>query len=151
MFIECSYAYRIPKNTRNTWRLAWFRYETFIYLFELNVLWHEERVKQFLTMLTVRLSSALNSLTQTTHGHPVDLNWSPLAQIKNRRPSSSVESKLTIFFFFQITKSSAHRFRSWRHSHPKSYSLSGFFIVTSVIVTSSPRAREHLHSMCVPN
>ena len=25
------------------------------------------------------------------------------------------------------------------------------FIVTSVIVTSSPRAREHLHSMCAPN
>ena len=29
MFIECSYAYRNPKNTRN-----WFRYDTFIYLFE---------------------------------------------------------------------------------------------------------------------
>ena len=34
---------------------------------------------------------------------------------------------------------------------PSPISYLGFFIVTSVIVTSSPRAREHLHSMCVPN
>ena len=49
-------------------------------------------------MLTVRTSSALNSLTQPTRGHPVD-PWSGLAQIKNRLPSSSVESQLTAFFF----------------------------------------------------
>ena len=35
--------------------------------------------------------------------------------------------------------------------HIPSSFLSGVFIVTSVIVTSSPRAREHLHSMCAPN
>ena len=34
---------------------------------------------------------------------------------------------------------------------PRSYFLSGVFIVTSLIVTSTSRAREHLHSMCAPN
>ena len=46
----------------------WFRYETFIYLFEIKVFRHEEKETQYLTMLTVRTSSALNSLTQPTHG-----------------------------------------------------------------------------------
>ena len=38
------------------------------------------------------------------------------------------------------------RFRAWYHSRPWSNFQPGFFIVTSLIVTSAPRAREHLHS-----
>ena len=52
----------------------------FIYLIEFKVFRNEERETQFLTMLTVRTSSALNLLTQPTCGHPVDLNWSRLGK-----------------------------------------------------------------------
>ena len=31
--------------------------------------------------------------------------------------------------FFQIPKSSAHRFQAWRHSHPHVHFLSGFFLL----------------------
>ena len=80
-------------KTRN-----WFRYETFIYLFEFKVFQHEERETQFLTMPTVCTSSALNSLTKTMCGHPIDPNWSALAQIKNWLPSSSIESQTNCLF-----------------------------------------------------
>ncbi len=62
---------------------------------------------------------------------------------KNQLASSSLKSQHTAFFFKSL-RIPAHRFRAWRHLHPQSYFLSGFFIVTSGIVTSSPRAREHL-------
>ena len=58
-------------------------------------------------------------------------------------------SNLNSCFFFQIP--SAHRFGAWLHSRVWSYFLSGVFIVTCVIVTSAPRTREHLHSICAPN
>ena len=59
-----------------------------IYLFEFKVFRHEERERdtQFLTMLTVCTSSALNSLTQPTRGHPVDPNWSHLGELRKSTP-----------------------------------------------------------------
>ena len=44
-YVKCTLG--IPKNTRNR-----FRYKTFIYLFEFKVFQHEERVTQFLSILT---------------------------------------------------------------------------------------------------
>ena len=64
--------------------------------------------------------------------------------------SSRFKSQLTAFFFKNHPKSTAHRFRVWRHSHPQSSFLSGVFIIISVLVTSSPRECEHLRSMCAP-
>ena len=134
--------HRESRNTRNTWRLSWFRYETFYYLFEFKVFRHEERETQFLTMLTFPSDP-------TTCGTPLQTTGLASTSSKNCLPSSSFESQLTLFF--QIPKSSAYRFRAWRHSLSRSHLLSGFFIVTFMIVTSAPRACEHLHSMCAPN
>ena len=120
---KCSYAYRNPKNTKLV------QVRKFLLLFEFKVFRHEERETQFL---------------QQTHG----IFRRPPTK-KNRLPSSRLESQLTTIF--QIPKSSARRFRAWRHSRPWSYFLSGVLIVTSLIVTSFPRAREYLHSMCAPN
>ena len=76
----------------------------------------------------------------------------PTTRSASRRPNwTRLASDLNQLLFFQKSpKPSAHRFRAWRHSHPQSYFLSGVFIMTSVIVTSSPREREHLRLMCVP-
>ena len=62
------------------------------------------------------------------------LVW-PRRAPENQLPSSCVESQFTVFF--QIQKSSAHRFRAWCHSGAWLHFLSGGFIVTSVIVTST--------------
>ena len=86
----------------------------------------------------------------TTRGHPVVHNWAGLAKVRkinSLRPASDLSKLL---FFKNHPKYSAHRFQAWRHTHPQSHLLSGVFIMTSVIVTSSPREREHLRSMCAP-
>ena len=134
------------RKTRN-----WFRYETFIYLFEFKVFRHEEREReseregererkretQLLSLLTIPSDLA-------TCGTPPQTTGLALASSENRLPSSSIESQL----FFQIPKSSAHRFRAWRHSRPRLHFLSGVFIVTSVIVTSTP-TRVNTCTQCV--
>ena len=56
---------------------------------------------------------------------------------------------LNLLFFFKFQNPQC--FRVWHHSRPRSISYLFFFIVTSLIVISAPRAREHLHSMCAPN
>ena len=114
------------RKTRN-----WFRYETFIYLFEFKVFWHEESETQFLSMLTFP--------SDPHHVRPPAANyWSGLGDLQ----------KSTCFVQAQI---SARHFRAWHHSRPRSHFLSGVFIVIFLIVTSAPRAFEHLHSMCAPN
>ena len=119
-------------NTYNSFFLG-FRYETFYYLFEFKV-FRYERETQFLSILTFPSDPAANYR-------------SGLGELqKSTPPPSKSKSQL-----FSNSKSSAHRFRAWRHSHPQFHFLSGVFIVTSVIVTSFPRMREHLHSMCAPN
>ena len=90
----------IRNHSKHLTTLFWLRYETFFYFFEFKVFRHEEKETHFFTMLTVRTSSALNSLNQPTRGHPVDPNWSGLAQIKHRLHSSIVEFQLTVFVFF---------------------------------------------------
>ena len=79
----------------------WFRYETFYYLFEFKVFRHEERETQFLAMLTVCTSSALDSRTQPTRRHPADPNWSRLGELRKSTRSVSVQisTQLTFFFF----------------------------------------------------
>ena len=104
-----------------------------------------ERETRFLTTLTVCPSSVLNSLTQRTRGHPVDPNWSGVAQIKNCLPSSSVESQLTAFF--QIPKSSDHRFRAW--SYPQSHFLSVFFLFRYLWLSHPHRTRVNTCTQCV--
>ena len=81
--------------------------------------------------------------------HPAANYWSGLGKLQ--KSTCFVQAQISTHCFFQIPKSSAHRFQAWRHSRRRSHFLSGVFIMTSVIVTSSPRVREHLHSMCTPN
>ena len=138
------------QNTRNTWRLSWFRYKTFIYLFEFKF---STRGKGDTISYYADCSFIVSS--QLTDSTNAQASCRPLVWPRPDQKSTTflcVESQLTAFFF-QILKSSAHRFQAWCHSHPQSYFLSGVFIVTSVIVTSSPRANTctqcvHLTNPC---
>ena len=137
MFIECSscsYAYRNPKNTRN-----WFRYETFYYLFEFK---ERERHNFFLCWLFHVTPHHVRPPLQTT--------GLASASSENRLASSKLKSQLTVFFFSNSKILSPSLPRMTSFTFPVHF-LSGVFIVTSVIVTSAPRARKHLHSMCAPN
>ena len=134
-----TYTWNVHRESRNT--RNWFRYETFIYLLEFKVFRHEEREAQFLqqTRCTFhRPPTGLASARPKIDYLPLDSNLNSLVQSLNLN-----------CFFFQIPKSSAlpgmTSFTSPVHF------LSGGFIVTSLIVTSAPHAREHLHSVCAPN
>ena len=104
---------------------------------------HDERETQFLLCW-------LFHLTPPRAVHLVDPTGLASPRSKNQLTLSSFNSQLTVFFFKNHPKYSAHRSRVWHYSHPPVHFLSGVFIMTSVIVTSSPRKREHLHSMCAP-
>ena len=101
-----------------------------------------ERDTQFLTMLTFPSDP-------TTCGTPPQTTCLASASSENRLASSKSKSQLTVIFKFQNPQpiASVH---DVIHV-PGFHILSGVFIVTSVIVTSAPHAREHLHSMCAPN
>ena len=143
MFIECSYVYRNPKNTKIGSGTKHFITFLSLRFFDMR----RERYSFFLCWLF--------HLTPSHAAHFVDPNWSRQGETKNRLPSSRFESQLsrsefksqlTVFFFkFQ----NPQRFWAWCHSRPWSYFLSGVFIVTSVIVTSGPRARVNTCTQCV--
>ena len=86
----------------------------------------------------------------TTRGHPVVNNWTGLAQVQ--KPTSFVQVQIsTNSFFSKITQNPQLIASGHNVIHiPSHIFLSGVFIMTSVIVTSSPREREHLRSMCAP-
>ena len=87
-------------------------------------------------------------LTPPRAAHLVDSTGLASPRLKKQLASPRSESQLTAFFKIH-PKFSAYHFRAWRHSHPQSISIR-VFIMTSVIVTSSPREREYLRSMCAP-
>ena len=82
----------------------------------------------------------------TTCGTPLQTTGLASASSENQLPSSSVEYQLSVFF--QIPKILSPSLPGMTSFMSPVHFLSGFFILTSVIVTSSPRAREHLHSIC---
>ena len=131
----------IPKFAKH-WRLSLFRYETFITFMTFRFSTRGERDTIF-PMLTVPSDPTTRSVSRRP-------NWPGLAQIRKPTRFVLVQISTHCFFFKNHPKSSSHRFRAWRHSHSQSYFLSGVFIMTSVIITSSPREREHLRSMCAP-
>ena len=135
--------HRNPKNTQNTWQLSFGSGTKLLFTF-LSLRFFDmrrERHNFFLCWLF--------HLTPTTCGTPPQTTGLASASSENQLASSKPKSQLTAFF--QIPKSSAHRFRAWRHSRPRSHFLSEAFIVTSVIVTFALHVREHLDSMCAPN
>ena len=138
MSIECSYAYRNPENTKH-WRLSWFRYETFITFFKFR--FSTRRETHNFSMVTVRPSSALNSLTQPTRvraPRSEQLDWPrPDSNPNSLRLSPNLNSLL----LFKITKNPSQSFPGTTSFTSPVPFLSVVFIVTSVIVTSSPRVR----------
>ena len=125
------HTHRNPKNNRNTDDLLGSGTKLLLPSLSLGFQ-HEESETQFLLCW-------LFHQNQQPAAHLVDLNrphWAPKIS--------------TNCFFSKYPRIPAHRFRAWRHLYPQSYFLSGVFIMTSVIVTSSPREREHLRSMCAP-
>ena len=73
---------------QKTWN--WFRYKTFNYLFEFKVFRHEERERQFLSILTFPSDQTTCGTLQTT--------GLASASSENRLASSKPKSQLTGFF-----------------------------------------------------
>ena len=130
------------RNPEKHWRLSLFTYKTFITFLTFRFSTRGERDTIF-TMLTIPPDPTMHSISRKP-------NWPVHAKARKSISLLSVPISTNYFFFKNPPKSSAHRFQAWCHSHPQSYFLSGFFIMTSVIVTSSPREHEHLRSMCAP-
>ena len=111
--------------------------------------WYEESETQFLLcwlfvqrQLSTHWPNKRARILQPTTGLA-----SP--RFKSQLTSSSLKSQLTTFF--KIPKNPSPSLPGMTSSHPQSYFLSGVFIMTSVIVTSSSHEHEHLHSMCAPS
>ena len=123
----------IRKTRSKHWRLSWFRYETFITFFKFWFFDTRRETHNF-SMLTVRPSSALNSLTQPMRTRSPQ-SITGLASPRSRNQLGSSKSKSQLTAFSKSLRIPAHCFRAWCHSHPQSHFLSGVFIVTSVIVS----------------
>ena len=126
----------IPKH----WRLSLVQVRNVYWLLEFSLSTQGER-NTFFTMLTVPSDP-------TTCGASRSPNWTGFAQHKNQIASSSVRSQLTAFS--KITKILSPSLPGMTSFAPQSHFLSGVFIMTSVIFTSSAHEREHLRSMCAP-
>ena len=60
--------------------------------------------------------------------HPAVNYWSGLAELWKSTCFVQAQISTNFFFFFQIPKFSAHRFRAWRHSHPRiPFPIWGFY------------------------
>ena len=129
-----------------------------IYTFlNLNLVKYTDAEK-YETVMTLRCSGTKCLLTKLTvfrheEGERYIFYYADCTIWSNKRAAHPVASswigpasRISTYIFFKITKFSAHRFRTWRHSHPSLISLWGF--MTFVIVISSARERE-LYSMCV--
>ena len=99
---------------------------------------HEERERDSFYYADCSSSVSSQLIDPTNARAPRSNNW------------TSQGPNLNSLLFSKYPRIPAHRFRTWRHSHPQSHFLSGVFIMTYVIVTFSPHEREHLCSMCAP-
>ena len=119
----------IPKH----WRLSWFRYETFI------------------TFLIFRFST--RGERDTHNFYYADCSIWPDNAL--RTPSTKLDSfrfksQVTVFFFFKIPKNLSPSLPCMTSfTSPLSFPIRCFYY--NIIVTSSLREREHLHSMCAPH
>ena len=123
------------RKTRNTYdSLFWFRYETFYYPFESKVFRYEERETQFLSMLTFLSDTTTCGTPLQTTGPKID--YLPLASNLNS-------------LFFSNSKILSPSLPGMTSFTSPVHFLSGFFIVTSVIVTSTPHTRVNTYTQCV--
>ena len=120
----------------------WFRYETFILLFECKGFstWGERDTQSFSANCFYIVSSQPNQrATPVAH----EVVWPRLAL---NLDSLFRRQELNSLTFSQIPKSSAQASGAWRHSHPLVSIFFWDFILTSVNDASSLCAREHLRS-----
>ena len=139
MYIR-SYAYRNPKT------LEIGSGTKFLFTFlSLRFSDMRERDTQFLSMLTFPSDP-------TTNGpHRKLLVWPRRApKIDLFRPSPNLNTLFFVCFYFKFQNppliASGHGV-----IHVPGHIFYLGFLLTSLIVTSAPHAREHLHSMCAPN
>ena len=113
--------WNIHKESRNTkhWWLSWFRYETFINFFKLGFSTRGERDTIFLCWLF--------HLTRQCAPHPLDHNWTCLAQVRKIN-SLRLSSNLNSLLLFKITKNpSASLPGMTSFTSPVSFSIWGFY------------------------
>ena len=108
---------------------------------------HKERETHTIFLCWLFVHRQLSTHQRACAPRSPQTHW-PRPGPKNQLASSKSKS---LCFYSKSLRIPAHRFQAWRHLHPQPYFLSRVFIVTSVIVTSSPHAHEYLHSMCAPN
>ena len=127
MFIECSYAY-VSENTRNTDDFLCSGTKLLLPSLSLGFSPRGERGTHNFSMLTVRPSSAFDSLTQPTNARtPQSTN--SLASPRSEKSTRFVLLQIsTHCFYSKSLRIPAHRFRAWRHSHPQSlFPIWGFY------------------------
>ena len=146
MFILIYIEHRNPK----TWKTRnWFRYETFIHLFEFKGFstWGE-RDTIFLCWLLLHRQLS----TQPTHG--ACSAQSRLASPSSESRLSCSEARTQLTAFSQLPKSSAHTSSVWRHSHPLAavpiwdfyFDISEWHILSACVGT--PALMLHLINPC---
>ena len=104
---------------------------------------HEERERQ--NFYYADRSIWPNKRAAYPIGHKLD---SPRRVSNLNRPHPA--SDLNQLLFFKITKNPSPSLLGMTSFAPQSYFVSGVFIMTSVIVTSSTHKHEHLRSMSIP-
>ena len=123
------------KNSKH-WRLSVVQVQHFYYLLLSLGFQHQERDTQFLLCW-------LFHLTPPCAAHPVDPTG--LAQVRISTRPVYIQISINCIFFQKSPKILSPSLPGMT-----SFTYPGFFIMTSVIITSSPREREHLRSMCAP-
>ena len=115
----------------NTWNiLNWFRYETFIHLFEFKDFstWGERDTISFYANFSIWTPARAAPPPQTT--------GLASASSENRPTSSKPKSQLLLF----SNPQNPQRFWAWRHSRPRSYFYLGF-LLWHFWLSHPPRAR----------
>ena len=113
-------------KTRNTDDSLSFRYETFITFFEFRFFdTKRERETIFLCWLFVHRQLSTHWLNQRACA-PQSTNYTDLAQVQKSSRFVHVQIS-THCFYSKSLRISAHRFWAWRHLHPQSFPIWGFY------------------------
>ena len=128
----------IPKH----WWISLVQVRNVYWLLEFSLSTRGERETQFLLYWPFHLTKQKRGASRRPQTGLASSSF------KSQPASPSFGSQLIAFF--KITKNPSSSLPGMTSFTSQSHFLSGFFIMTFVIVTSSARQREHLHSMCAP-
>ena len=125
------------RKTQNTYdSLFWFRYENSITFLSFSTRGERDTISFYADF----------SIWPHHVRHPAANSWSGLGELRkiNFFPLALNLNQL----FFDFPESSAHRFRAWRHSRPRSYFLSGV-LLWHLWLSQPPCARVNTCTQCV--